>query len=121
MNRGVSNNEFNSFYLKIKTVQNSRLIATLYSEDIDWKNNIVSFKYEIEENNSKINIGQHYKVQLAYANSIKDENNIVTSVDVGYYSTIGTIKCTTKPELLLYGLNKESDNLHQYNYLGIYN
>ena len=112
MNRGVGKDQIQGFYLKIKTVQNSRLISTLYSSDIDFKNNIVIFNYQTLVEENKLNVGQHYKMQIAYVES--------GSGIVGHYSTIGIIKCTTKPKLEIYGLNSEQDNLHQYNYMGIY-
>jgi hypothetical protein len=47
MNRAVSKNEFIDFSVKIKTVQNSRLIATSSTSDsIDFNNNTITFIFD---------------------------------------------------------------------------
>ena len=110
MNRAVSNKEVKGFYLKIKTVQNSRLIGTVYSDEtnIDYNSMMVSFQWDF---NNHLNIGQHYKIQIAYVN---------TYGDVGHYSTVGVVKYTSKPKVEIQDLVKKKDNVHRYSYLGVY-
>ena len=38
----------------------------------------------------------------------------------GYYSTVGVVKYTSKPEVYIEGLNKNTRNAHMYDYLGKY-
>ena len=109
MNRAVNFNEIDGFYVKIKTVQNSRLIGTERSTDIDWDNLTVTFDFSIN-NSIAFNSGQHYKVQIAY--TYKGE--------VGYYSSVGVVKYTTKPEVKIEGLEVKKNNFHKYSYIGLY-
>lgn len=111
MNRGVSKNEINGFYLKIKTVQDSSYFLTLHSSDFD-----INSKFEVyfslnEEQVKKLNLGQHYKIQLAY--------NFIDG-GVGLFSTVGIIKYTTMPEISIEGLKKNISNIHTYDYIGHY-
>ena len=54
-----------------------------------------------------LNIGQFYKFQLAYI----DKNN-----KVGYYSTVGVVKCTSQPTVKIRGLAEYSTNMHKYKF-----
>lgn len=96
MNKGVSENEITGFNLKVKTVQTQRDIGTLeinLQENLEaWnkETNVLSFKIDKLEK-SALNIGQFYKVQLAYKNE----------EGTGFYSTIGIIKYTAEPSLKL--------------------
>ena len=94
MNKSVSKQDIDGFALKIKTVQNqiniSKEAIIVGTEAWDKNSNIINFN--IEDNiQSKLNVGQFYKVQLAYVNG----------EDIGYYSTIGVIKYTSDPLLSL--------------------
>lgn len=109
MNKSVSKDEISGFALKIKTVQNQNdvwqtaIISEVWNEDA----NIVTFNLEKYMNEGlKLNIGQFYKLQLAYIYSDK--------TTIGYYSTVGVAKYTSEPEL---SINSKDG----YTYLGIYN
>jgi hypothetical protein len=56
-------------------------------------------------------VGQFYKVQLAY----RDHDGII-----GYYSTVGIVKYTTRPTMEMPGLSTEVINMHRYSYIGKY-
>ena len=124
MNRAVGKSEVYGFSLKIKYVDGS--IIDTYQV---FNSNVVlsdSSEYNIAEGSSYdlekslevffsvpsnlFNVGQYYKIQLAYINS---ENQ------VGYYSTIGVIKCTRRPTVEIAGLTGEV-NPHTYEYVGVY-
>ena len=108
MNRAVSKNEFNSFSVKIKTVQNSRLIATdPTSTEIDWNNNLITFTFA----GNRFRVGQYYKIQIAYSTS---------AGIIGHYSSVGTAKYTTEPTVYIEELNEDKNNFHQYTYTGVY-
>lgn len=104
MNRAVGWKDFKGFDLKIKTVQNNSYILNVQSFDYD--------EYEIRfVINKELNIGQFYKIQIAYI----DNNNII-----GFYSTIGITKFTTKPEVGISNLKNNGINNHRYEYVGTY-
>ena len=112
MNKAVSPSEINGFYLKIKTIQSNYFLGTVYTglqwQDInpdpeveELKEIMVNGDYNISTNSyvnfiipdsikNKLNIGQYYKIQIAYAD---------TTNEAGYYSTVGVIKYTTKPRI----------------------
>lgn len=97
-------------YVKVKTVQNDVLIGSNSAEwtsDVSSEDALADGKIIIEvKGNSALNgiwqpkVGQFYKIQIAYG----DVNSIV-----GYYSTVGVIKCTSKPSVSI--LNMESGNI----------
>ena len=60
---------------------------------------------------SKLNVGMFYKAQLAYED---------LSGTVGYYSTVGILKYTMRPDVDILGLEKSINNSHQYDYTGTY-
>lgn len=97
-------------YVKVKTVQNDVLIGSSSAEwtsDVSSEDALADGKITIEvSGNSALNgiwqpkVGQFYKIQVAYG----DINSTV-----GYYSTVGVIKCTSKPSVSI--LNMESGNI----------
>lgn len=121
MNKAVSRSQVGGLALKIKTVQSS---SYLYTAQI-----IDPFCYELENNPwvsiilrmdneeekqfiQKLRKGQFYKLQLAYLD---------TNYEVGYYSTVGISKYTTKPILSINDLKVGAINMHTYKYIGFYN
>ena len=109
MNKTVSPKEVGGFALKIKTVTSNQYIA--YVESNGFTADQVEFN--IGDFKDKLNIGQHYKVQLAYIN--RDSEGQL----VGYYSTIGVIKYTAEPQVYIEGLTSNI-NQHIYDYIGVY-
>ena len=113
MNRAVGQGEVKGFYIKIKTVQNSRLIGTAstsVSQDT-FKNFIINFDLSTMIDKDDLRIGQHYKIQIAYVG----QDNVV-----GHYSTVGVVKYTNTPTVEIQDLDKKNPNIHQYSYLGVY-
>ena len=89
MNRAVSFEDINGFMLKVKTIQTNSEIWTLESTGDNFTNEEATFFITQQHDlSSKIHYGQFLKLQLAYL----DKNN-----EVGYYSTTGIIKFTSKP------------------------
>ena len=84
MNKSVSISQVKGFSLLLKTVQTNTKINDYSQTKWEIENNIVTF----DVGNEKINIGQFYKLQLAY---------IGYDGIVGHYSTVGIIKCTSSP------------------------
>ena len=110
MNKSVNKDEIAGFSLKIKTVQNNLYLGTL--EESSFTSSEVRFPI----NNLKLNIGQYYKVQMAYIYKNSDGSR----GEAGYYSTVGVVKCTSKPEVSIVGLKTGERNAHLYSYLGHY-
>lgn len=91
MNKSVNKQQIIGFALKIKTVQSNYLFDIIESKNWDSVNNEVMF--DVGGILSSLNIGQFYKIQIAYI-SIENGEELI-----GYYSTIGVIKYTSKPKI----------------------
>jgi|GEM_PF-2152846 len=112
MNRAVGVSEVAGFALKIKTVGGVYVttLKTVDTSDFDLLDStIVSF--DISGLDKPFTVGQYYKVQLAYI----DKDN-----QVGFYSTVGVIKYTTKPTVTLQNFKFGQINQHNYSYVGLY-
>lgn len=90
MNKAVSQNQISGFSIKIKTVQSNYYLGDI--DTVQYENNVAIFTVPPNILN-KLNIGQFYKVQLAYKN--------IGTNDIGYYSTIGVIKYTSEPTVTI--------------------
>ena len=108
-NRAVSIEEINGYSIKIKTVQNDILIATLNVNDLS---NIPVRNFILQGSALKVNIGQYYKIQVAYRDKEKGE--------VGYYSTVGVIKCTSTPEVIILNLDEGNVSNSLNHFVGQY-
>ena len=111
MNRAVNKRDVAGFYLKMKTLQSDKYFITLKSNRYDLENQIVYF--DLSNFKNKLNIGQFYKIQIAYVESD-------AASTIGYYSSVGIVKYTSRPNVYIEGLDKNSPNQHSYNYLGCY-
>lgn len=111
MSRAVNKNQIKGFKLKIKNVQQSNYLITLSQSSVDFIKSVVYFDISKEALEKSFLIGQFYKCQLAYI----DTDNIV-----GYYSTVGVIKYTTKPKVSILTLAETGNNSHIYTYTGLY-
>ena len=116
MNKGVGLNEVAGYQLKIKTIQSNQVIYNSWIQDslagghgeitfIFTKNDLL-----IEED---LEIGQYFKLQLAYVGLSKQP-------DTGYFSTVGVTKLTTKPEIYIEGMSMDTTNTHKMSYTGVY-
>jgi len=76
----------------------------------DWTNQVVNINLDAEEA-AKINEGQYYKVQLAF---------IDAAGVVGYFSSIGVIKCVAKPTVSLANFNTYDTNQYNNEFVGVY-
>lgn len=113
MNKTVSVAAVKKFSLRIKTTNTDILYGVLESDK--WNrneitNSVVYFDVPQEVLN-RLSIGSFYKVQLAY---------IDTDDIVGYYSTVGIIKFTAKPDVVISDFNIAGTNLNRTEYIGIY-
>ena len=125
MNRGVSNADFDQMELKIKMVQStSNKWQTIRSYKVDKINKIAYFDISdlSVEITRFINIGQFYKIQMAYVSiTPKEGNPNEPEKEVGYFSTVATVKYTARPRVTIANLNNSDVNSHLYSYVGLYN
>ena len=110
MNKTVSNNQVIGMVIKIKSIYNNSIV---YENKMMDRTQISFNKQEvyftIPENT--FNIGVSYKVQLAYVD---------TEDLVGYYSTVGIVKYTAKPEVTIEGLKNSQLHSDTHTYIGNY-
>lgn len=123
MNRAVSATEVLGFSLKIKTVSGEwkGTLKHMYEGDlaredkrIEWARGVVDsgkVTFSLAEEDITFNVGQYYKVQLAY---------IHLDGTIGIYSTVGVIKYTSTPDVYIENLTFGYINQHNYSYVGVY-
>lgn len=99
MNRAVSLDQVGNMYAIIKTVQTNSIIANGLKGDALTFDDTTNTYYAIFDSSiiKNLNVGQFYKIQIAYG----DRN---ANDEIGYYSTVGVLKCTTKPSVSIPGL-----------------
>jgi hypothetical protein len=110
MNKTVSRNQVNGIAIKIKSIHNNNLVYYNMLTDLSQ----ISFdKQEIYFNipNDILLAGVSYKVQIAYI----DNANIV-----GYFSTVGVVKYTAKPQVVIEGLEDSQLHSDTHVYIGNY-
>ena len=111
MNKGVGAGEVKGFSLKIKTIQNTKYLFTTTTENYDVTSEYYAkFKISLTDQ-YRLKVGQHYKIQIAY---------IDVNGTVGYYSTVGIVKYTTRPKVIIKDLKAGKVNSSSYNYIGEY-
>ena len=108
MNKAVGEPDVKSFVLKIKTAQTGILLGTFEQDKFEDGHFTMTPKFDLAAISNKLVPGQYYKVQIAYI----DKND-----EVGYYSTVGITKYTTKPEISIDGLTHGVINNHKYEYI----
>lgn len=121
MNQTVSAEQVKGFMLRLRTASSgSYIFSPIFSNDYNLSENTVTFHLSSIEA-SKLNEGQFYKIQIAYCQST-DVNalNIEDNEMVGYFSTVGIIKCTSKPMVYINNLDQENINLFSNQFIGIY-
>lgn len=116
MNKTVSYNLIDGFSIRVKTVQSNQLVYSMTYLEV--RDNMTEINFPISDDNFYGNYsfvpGQFYKVQIAYVK--KDGEQIQT----GYYSTVGIIKCTSKPIVSISGMSFEQLHSDLGYYTGIY-
>ena len=118
MNQTVSAAEVSGFAYIFKTIQSNVVIAQgqiVSSQAQDAINSgSITFQLKFKQINGnafQLNLGQSYKVQLAYI----DNNKVI-----GYYSTVGIAKYTTDPKVEIEGLEPGGIGINKTNFIGHY-
>ena len=131
-NRSVAFEEVYTIVLKIKTIQNDLVnVVALPVERSQsafrqaWDNGVIH--YRIEESEWQLtsdlwyfNVGQHYKVQLAYVRKDQETTDENIAEYIGYYSNVGITKMSWYPSVTIDGLDSAATNVHKYKYIGNY-
>ena len=119
MNKTVSRNQVKGFAIKIKSIHNNSIVYQLDTtkyKDITPEKALTrhcSFdKQELYFNPIGLQVGVSYKVQVAY---------VGTDDQVGYFSTVGVVKYTAKPEVTIDGLEDSQLHSDTHTYIGRYN
>lgn len=120
MNKSVSKHKVKNFIIKIKSVQSNTYIATKYADSYSFDPSCEVSFYFTEQEMKKFKVGQYYKVQIAYVSEETDPITEETISVIGYYSTVGVVKYTTKPTVEIAGLENAGVNSHIYQYTGRY-
>lgn len=123
-NKAVSASEIKSAAVKIKTVQNDLLLGALRLDAVEGSAlsatetggtiNIPVSSYLITYNKNysiKVAMGISYKIQIAFI----DNNG-----DIGYYSTVGVIKCTSIPIVEIEGFSETLVNNNAPRFIGTF-
>lgn len=108
LNRTVSPTQIQGIVMKIKTIQSNTYLFTIEQRDSLYYNNSQVVFYI--EDNGKLKIGNFYKIQIAF----------IGWTEIGYYSSVGVGKYTTKPQIYINDFQNNFSNTHSYKYTGIY-
>lgn len=112
MNKAVGASEVTGISLKIKNTQSDKYLFTAKAKTMSLSGDCYAkFDLTLDGRINKLNVGQHYKIQIAY---------IDATGSVGYYSTVGIIKYTTKPQIAIKDLKQGRINSSRYSYTGEY-
>lgn len=109
LGRTVSKNQFDGIVILVRSVQTN---VEKYHEatnliTYDPEKNIWKAKFIIED--SFAQIGQYYKVQIAFGS--------YATGDIGHYSSVGIIKCISKPDT---SIENKSNGSNVYKCTGVY-
>lgn len=108
LNRTVSPTQIQGIVMKIKTTQSNTYLFTIEQRDSLYYNNSQVVFYI--EDNGKLKIGNFYKIQIAF----------IGQTEIGYYSSVGIGKYTTKPQIYIEDFQTIFLNTHNYKYTGVY-
>lgn len=116
MNKTVGYEIISGFSLILKNVLGGMSVLKTNKETsiYDRETNTAIFTITEDDinNSSPIYEGSFYKAQIAYISKI---DHII-----GYYSTVGVVKCIEKPEVLIEGLSVNNINIFSTSYIGKY-
>ena len=110
MNLAVGKNEVKAIFLKVKKVNTNDVLLTKETTLFQISSECKAYFYFTEEE-WKPNMGQYYRIQIAY----KDHSD-----QIGYYSTVGVTKYTSVPSIVLLDMATDAANLHKYVYTAVY-
>ena len=112
MNRLVNETQVNGISCRVRTIATNTylIVKDIDKSLIDFTNGIAYLRLN-ETEADKLKEGQYYKIQLAY---------IGTNGTVGYYSSVGIIKCVAKPTVEIHGFSTDTTNQLNNELIGVY-
>ena len=115
MNPLVGSNDFNKIIMSIRTMSGAAVGPLLDTQNFvfEEKRAVATFSSVLASN---FNIGQFYKVQIAYARQEEGTD----SVNIGYYSTVGIIKCTAPAMVTIENLDENYTCASPSSFIGVY-
>ena len=120
-NKTVSDSEVIGFALKIKTIQSNNYIGYVETRIDKGQPLPQPVTFDISSLKSVLNVGQYYKVQMAYIYGEYSGSAVSpASITTGYYSTLGIVKYTTVPSLGIIDLDTTEINNAVQKYVGFY-
>ena len=127
LNRAVAISEIGGIALRLRTISTNQYVITenINKNEETGKSEGIALSYDLdngtavfqitETNNSDkmkfLNVGQYYKAQIAF---IDLEGNI------GYWSTVSTIKCVAKPSVSIANFTSSDANVFMNEIVGEY-
>jgi hypothetical protein len=116
LNRSVGKNQFNSVAVIVKSVQTNveKYSGITTVVNYNYKNHNYEAVVALPNSAFFPQAGQYYKVQIACVDDVTDPKNPIT----GYYSTVGVVKCTTRPSISI--KDREGVLNNTYEYTGLY-
>lgn len=113
MNTMVNKTAVGGFQLRLKTTSTDIVLINMESDNYTLNTEQMSVIFNLESIRSALVIGNFYKVQIAY---VDKENGVI-----GYYSTVAIVKYTSKPNIEIVGLNKQSlTSINGQRFIGTY-
>ena len=114
MNKAVAKKDVYGMQIKIKAIQSGAYILTADTINVEFDPACIAhFNFSEQSAKSRLKVGQHYKIQIAYIANDEEKT-------VGYFSTVGVVKYTYQPFVSIEGLETGIINMHQYDYVGKY-
>lgn len=110
LNRAVSVNSIKGIAIRIRTTSTNTFLVSDYIDtqhDLETGNAIFLF----DKKKKLFNESQYYRVQIAFV----DHND-----NVGYYSTVGIIKCIAAPTASINGYTSGNINMFNDSFYGVY-
>ena len=117
MNRSVSTEQVAQIVLKIKTIASSTYLGTF---DGIFNQKTMTASFALDEIKKDLHPGQFYKIQLAFKDYALDSNGNKIAGEIGYYSAVSVVKYTSKPTVIIEGLQTNLINNHTLSYIGSY-
>lgn len=114
MNRTVSRSSVGGIVLRLKTAYTDIVLTEgLEGTSPNWQETALSSTFTINSSVvlSRLHVGDYYKAQIAYKDSLGQ---------IGYYSTVGMVKYTGRPSVEIVGFYNYMTNMNPTEYVGSY-
>lgn len=114
MNRTVSRSNVGGIVLRLKTAYTDIILTEgLEGTSPNWQEAALSSTFIINSSVviNRLHVGDYYKAQIAYKDSLGQ---------IGYYSTVGMVKYTGRPSVEIVGFYNYMTNMNPTEYVGSY-